>query len=578
MPGRCATAIDRVISAAGSCSARSSTPSRREFAAACGARDAVGVGTGTDALAIALRALGIGPGDEVITSPLSAAYSRARDHDGRGTAGVRRHRSRAADALDPEAVAAAVTPRTAAILPVHLYGQAADMPAIVASRDAPRPRDRRGLLPGAPGHLRRPAGRQLRSRGGLQLLSDQEPRCPRRRRRSDDQRRRPRGAGPAAPQRRPDRSLSSRRVRRELAARRDAGGDPPRQAAAAAPAGPRRRRQLASTYSDALAAAPSLDGSARGRRRARLSPVPGPQRRPCGAAGSARGAGIETLIHYPVPIPRQPALAAEASRRAARSPTASAPRCSRCHSIPRSQTKPSSRVADDPDVAGKPVTARIQPQASDAGSPACRRDRLPFSSRSSSSACAGGASSEAAPAFQGLFDRRPRHRLPAQAERPHPLHDVRVRHHDCASTATGCATTRSSAPRRPDERRILLLGDSLVLSVQVPFAQTFGELLEQRLNRIAVGPPVPGHQRRRAGLRPGRGAAALPFHRRTVRARSGDRHAVRRQRRGGGRDLRAASRSATRPAAAAVADTVRHPPPAAGAPQHGAAGAAAARR
>ena len=46
-----------------------------EFAAASGARFAVGVGTGTDALALSLRALGIGEGDEVITSPLSAAFS-----------------------------------------------------------------------------------------------------------------------------------------------------------------------------------------------------------------------------------------------------------------------------------------------------------------------------------------------------------------------------------------------------------------------------------------------------------------------------------------------------------------------
>ena len=61
--------------AAGSCSGPKWRRSKREFAAAAGAAHAVGVNTGTDAIALALRALDIGPGDEVITSPLSAAYT-----------------------------------------------------------------------------------------------------------------------------------------------------------------------------------------------------------------------------------------------------------------------------------------------------------------------------------------------------------------------------------------------------------------------------------------------------------------------------------------------------------------------
>ncbi len=98
----------------------------REFAAASGVTHAVGVNTGTDALAIALRALGIGPGDEVITSPLSAAYSGLAIM----MAGAR---PVFADidpdrlTLDPRAAAAAITAQTAAIMPVHLYGQATDM-------------------------------------------------------------------------------------------------------------------------------------------------------------------------------------------------------------------------------------------------------------------------------------------------------------------------------------------------------------------------------------------------------------------------------------------------------------------
>ena len=101
----------------------------REFAAACGAGRAVGVGTGTDALALALRALGIGRGDEVITSPLTAAYTGLAVMMA-GARPVFADIDPQRLTLSPAAVAAAITPRTAAVIPVHLYGQAADMPAL----------------------------------------------------------------------------------------------------------------------------------------------------------------------------------------------------------------------------------------------------------------------------------------------------------------------------------------------------------------------------------------------------------------------------------------------------------------
>ena len=101
----------------------------REFAEAVSAPHAVGVGTGTDAIAIALRCLGIGPGDEVITSPVSAAYSAlAIMMTGARPAFADIDPARLT--IDPAAIEAAITSRTAAILPVHLYGQPADMRAI----------------------------------------------------------------------------------------------------------------------------------------------------------------------------------------------------------------------------------------------------------------------------------------------------------------------------------------------------------------------------------------------------------------------------------------------------------------
>jgi len=107
----------------------------REFAAASGATRAVGVGNGTDAIALILRALGIGAGDEVITSPLSAAYS-ALAIIMAGARPVFADVDPLTATLDPERIAERVGPRTRAILPVHLYGQPADMTGIarVAAR------------------------------------------------------------------------------------------------------------------------------------------------------------------------------------------------------------------------------------------------------------------------------------------------------------------------------------------------------------------------------------------------------------------------------------------------------------
>ena len=109
----------------------------RAFADYCGVAHAVGVGSGTDALILALRALGIGAGDEVITVSHTAVATVAAIL-ACGATPVLVDVDPAYYTIDPARIEAAITPRSKAIIAVHLYGQPADMDAIVGDRAAAR--------------------------------------------------------------------------------------------------------------------------------------------------------------------------------------------------------------------------------------------------------------------------------------------------------------------------------------------------------------------------------------------------------------------------------------------------------
>jgi dTDP-4-amino-4,6-dideoxygalactose transaminase len=103
----------------------------REFADYCGSAEAIGVGSGTDALYLALRACDIGPGDEVITvANTFIATVEAIVMAGAKPVFVDVDPETAT--MDPRQVAAAITPRSRALMPVHLFGQAADMTPLLA--------------------------------------------------------------------------------------------------------------------------------------------------------------------------------------------------------------------------------------------------------------------------------------------------------------------------------------------------------------------------------------------------------------------------------------------------------------
>jgi dTDP-4-amino-4,6-dideoxygalactose transaminase len=279
-----------------------------EFAAACGSARAVGVGTGTDAIALILKALGIGRGDEVITAPLSAAYSALAVMMA-GARPVFADLDPDRLTLDPRATAAAVSPRTAAILPVHLYGQPADMPALA---EVAR---RHGLAlveDCCQAHLATCDGRPVGTYGvagafsfyptkNLGALGDG-------------------GAITTA-----DSSLADRlkRIRNGGQGDRYHHLEPGvntrldeiqaailRARLTFLPRWTERRRHLAAVYRRALREAAIVVPPERDAGHVyHLFPVRAQGRDRLQAHLAA--AGIETLIHYPVPIPRQPALAGE---------------------------------------------------------------------------------------------------------------------------------------------------------------------------------------------------------------------------------------------------------------------------
>jgi len=128
-------AFDRISASAAFAQGPDTAAFEKDFAAWCGAAECVGANTGTSALHLALHCLDIGPGDEVITAPMTfVATAWAISYVGAKPIFVDIDPGRRT--LDPALLEKAITSRTKAIMPVHLYGLMADMDPImdIASR------------------------------------------------------------------------------------------------------------------------------------------------------------------------------------------------------------------------------------------------------------------------------------------------------------------------------------------------------------------------------------------------------------------------------------------------------------
>jgi dTDP-4-amino-4,6-dideoxygalactose transaminase len=132
-----------------------------EYAQYCGAAHAVGVANGLDALHLALRAMDVGPGDEVIV-PSNTYIATWLAVSQCGATPVPVEPDERTYNIDPSRIEAAITPRTKVILPVHLYGQPADLDPILAIA---RKHRLRVLEDGAQAHGARYKGRRIGAHG-----------------------------------------------------------------------------------------------------------------------------------------------------------------------------------------------------------------------------------------------------------------------------------------------------------------------------------------------------------------------------------------------------------------------------